>query len=96
MRIIGFINNPYTQSDFAIHLKDNHSDEGLVSPAVNSDSLETNKSGLPILKIEFWRNERFNDLFWQGESISYVQDDYSDFEKRGCPWSEFMELYESW
>jgi len=96
MRIIGFINNPYTQSDFAIHLKDNHSDEGLVSPPVNSDSLETTKFGLPLLKIEFWRNERFNDLFWQGESISYVEDANTDFEKRGCPWSEFMELYESW
>lgn len=96
MRIISFINNPYTQSDFALHLKDNHSDEGHVSQPVNSDSLERTKTGLQLLKIEFWRNEQFNDLFWQGEYISYVQDNDSNFEKRGCPWSEFMELYESW
>jgi hypothetical protein len=95
MRIIGFINNPYTQSDFALHLKDNYSNEGLVSPPVNSDSLETT-TGLLLLKIEFWRNERFQDLFWQGESISYVEDDDSDFVKRGRPWSEFLELIESW
>ena len=96
MRIISFINNPYTQSDFALHLKDNHSEEGLVSPAVNTDIIVRTKSGLPLLKIEFWRNEQFNDLFWQGEYISYVQDDDSDFEKRGRPWPMFMELYESW
>lgn len=96
MRIIGFINNPYTQIDFALYLKDNHSIDGLVSPAVNSDSLESTKSGVPLLKIEFWRNERFQDLFWQGESISYVEDEDSDFVKRGRPWSEFIEVNESW
>jgi hypothetical protein len=96
MRIIGFINNPFTQSDFALYLKDNYEGDNPPTPPVNSDSLERTKSGMPLLKIEFWRNEQFNDLFWQGEYISYVQDDDSDFEKRGCPWSEFMELYESW
>ena len=96
MRIIGYINNPYTQSDFALHLKDNYSDVGLVSPPVNSDSLDTTKSGLLLLKIEFWRNERFHDYFWRGESISYIEDDNTEFEKRGRPWSEFKELYESW
>jgi hypothetical protein len=96
MKIITIQHNPYTQSDFALYLKDNHSDEGLVSPPVNSDSLDSTKSGMPLLKIEFWRNERFHELLWQGESISYVEDDESDFEKRGRPWAVFMELYESW
>lgn len=96
MRIISIINNPFTQSDFALYLKDNYEDDNPPTLPVNSDSLERTKSGLPLLKIEFWRNERFQDLFWQGESISYVEDDYSDFVKRGRPWSVFMELIESW
>jgi hypothetical protein len=96
MRIIGFINNPYTQSDFAMYLKDNYEGDNAPTSPVNKDSLEKTKSGLQLVKIEFWRNERFQDLFWQGESISYVEDDNTNFEKRGRPWSEFLELYESW
>ena len=95
MKIIAIQHNPYTQSDFALYLKDNYDDKGLVSPPVNSDSLESTKSGLPLLKIEFWRNERFHEYFWRGESISYVDDDDSDFEKRGRPWPIFMEIYNS-
>lgn len=96
MRIIAIQHNPFTNQDFAVYLKDNHSNEGIVTPAVNTDAITCTKSGMPMLQIEFWRNERFRELLWQGESISYVEDDDSDFVKRGRPWSEFLNVYESW
>lgn len=96
MRIFGILKNPYKEGDFVLYLKDNHSNEGKVTPAVNTDAITCTKSGMPMLQIQFWRNERFRELLWQGESISYVEDDDSDFVKRDRPWSVFMEVFESW
>ncbi|MCX6159079.1 MAG: hypothetical protein NTY74_13955 [Ignavibacteriae bacterium] len=95
MRIIGFINNPYTQSDFAIHLKDNYSDVGLVSPPVNTDNIVRAKSGIPILQIEFWSNDLLRPYKFLGEQLSYVLDEDSEFTKGGSPWPIFMEVYNS-
>lgn len=95
MKIFSIIKNPYAQGDFVLYLKDNYSDDGKVTPAVNTDALTHTKSGLPMLQIEFWRNERFQEYFWHGECLSYVQDDDLDLVKRKNHWPEFLEVYNS-
>lgn len=97
MKLISIIKNDLKGSDLAVYFKDNYphdSDESPLPPRNTADVVYT-KSGMPILQIEFWRNERFQKYFWQGEVVSVIQDENTDFVKRGSPWLEFLEIYES-
>jgi hypothetical protein len=94
MKIISIIKNDLNNTDLAVCLKDNFPDDGAPpTPQCNTTSVTHNKSGLPVLQVEFWRNEKFQKYFWFSEPLSINIDDDTDFTKRGCPWSEFLEIY---
>jgi hypothetical protein len=95
MKIISIIKNDITRSDFAVFFKDNYRNDidESPSPPRNTVDIKYIKSGTPILQIEFWRNEKFKKYFWFGEKISVIQDDDTDFVKRGSQWLEFLEIF---
>lgn len=95
MKIISIIKNDITGSDFALFLKDNYPDDGAPTPPRNTTTIARAKSGMPVLQVEFWRNEQFKKYFWSSESLSVNIDDDTDFNKRGRMWVEFLEVYES-
>lgn len=96
MRSISIIHNQYSKSDFALSLKDNYEGESAPVAPVNSAQITKLKSGMPLLQVEFWSNDKLRPYKYLGESTGVNVDDDSDFKKRDCPWSEFMEVYESW
>jgi hypothetical protein len=97
MKIIGILHNDITDSDFAVNLKDNYPDDtGLPStPPRNSAKIAHTKSDMPVLQIQFWRNEKFKKYFWFGEKVWVSQDEDTDFVKCGSQWLEFLEIYNS-
>lgn len=97
MKLISIIKNDLTNTDLAVFLKDNYPDDIDFSPSPprNTDNITHTKSCLPVLQIEFWRNQRFQKYFWFGEKIWFNAEDHTDFVKRGCPWMEFLEIYNS-
>jgi hypothetical protein len=97
MKIISIIKNDVTNSDLAIYLKDNYSHDINESPGQprNTTHVTQTKSGVLVLQVEFWRNSRFQKYFVFGESLSVSIDEDTDFNKRGRPWVEFKEVYES-
>jgi hypothetical protein len=97
MKIINIIKNDITGSDLAVYLKDNypHDTDEPPTPPYNTAEIAYTKSGMPVLQIEFWRNPRFQKYFWHGESVWFSQDEDTDFVKRGSPWLEFLEIYNS-
>lgn len=97
MKIISITKNDITGKDIVVYLKDNypHDIEELPTPPLNTADITYTKSGMPVLQVEFWRNERFQKYFWFGEKISVLQNEDTDFVKRGSPWLEFLEIYNS-
>lgn len=95
MKLISIIKNDITSSDLVVYFKDNYPDDvdlPRLQPR-NTAKVVYNKSGIPVLQVEFWRNERFQKYFWFGEKISVLQDEDTDFVKRGSQWLEFLETY---
>lgn len=97
MKLISIIKNNLTNKDLALYFKDNypHDFDQPPTPPRNSTHITLTKSGLPMLQIEFWRNEKFKKYFWFGESVWFDAEDHTDFVKRGNQWLEFLEVYES-
>ena len=97
MKLISIIKNDITGSDLAVYLKDNYSHDGDFppTPPCNTTHVTHTKSGMPVLQVEFWRNEKFKKYFWSCEPIWFSQDEDTDFFKRGSPWLEFIEIYNS-
>jgi hypothetical protein len=95
MKIISIIHNDITGTDLALYLKDNYAHDGSPTPPQNATTIVHTKFVMPVLQIEFWRNEKFQKYFWLGEPLSVNIDDDTDFNKRGCSWLEFLKVYES-
>lgn len=97
MKIINIIRNSFTYSDLAVYLKDNypHDTDESISPPKNTADIAYTKSDIPVLQIEFWRNEKFQKYLCLGESVYFSQDENTDFVKRGSQWLEFLEIYNS-
>jgi hypothetical protein len=97
MKIISIIKNNLTNTDLALHFKDNYPDDTDLPPLPprNTTHITHTKSGTPVLQVEFWRNEKFKKHFWSGEPIWFSQDEDTDFFKRSSPWLEFLEIYNS-
>lgn len=95
MKIISILHNDLTNTDLALYIKDNYLDDIDLPPLPprNTDEVTQTKSGLPVLKIEFWRNEKFKKYFFWGERVWFSQDEDTDFVKRGSPWVDFLEIY---
>jgi len=95
MKIISIIKNDITGSDLALYFKDNYPHDCAESPLPprNSTHITHTKSGLPVLQIEFWRNEKFKRYFWFGEKVCFDAEDNTDFVKRGNQWLDFLEIY---
>ena len=99
MKIISIIKNDLTNTtttDLAVYLKDNYPHGGEPpTPPRNSVNIAHTKSGLPVLQIEFWRNERFQKYFWHGEWIYFNADEDTDYSKGGNQWLKHLEVYNS-
>ena len=97
MKLINIIKNDITGSDLAVYFKDNYPydiDEP-TTPPCNTAEITYTKSGIPILKIEFWRNSRFQKYFWLGESVCFDAEENTYFVKHGNQWLIFLEIYNS-
>jgi len=100
MKIISIIKNDITNTDLALYFKDNYPHDGNGPPSSplpshNTAHITSTKSDMPVLQIEFWRNEKFQKYFWFGEVLWFDAEDNTDFVKRGNQWLEFLEIYES-
>jgi len=97
MKLISIIKNDLTNADLAVYMKDNysHDPDSPPLPPRNTAQITSPKSDMPVLKIEFWRNEKFQKCFWFGEKIWFDKEANTDFERRGNQWLEFLEIYES-
>jgi len=97
MKIISIIKNDLNNTDLAVCFKDNYPHDGDFPPTPprNSVNIAHTKSGMPVLQVEFWRNEKFQKFFWLGEKVWVSQDVDTDFVKHGSQWVEFLEIYES-
>lgn len=97
MKLISIIKNEVTNTDLVLYLKDNYSydPDGPPLPLLNTAHITSTKSNMPVLQIEFWRNEKFKKYFWFGEVLWFDAEDHTDFVKRGNQWLEFLEVYES-
>lgn len=97
MKLISIIHNDLTNSDLALYLKDNyaHDPDSPPLPPCNKTTVTHTKSGLPVLQIEFWRNEKFKKYFWLGEVLWFDAEANTDFVKHESQWLEFLEVYKS-
>jgi len=97
MKLISIIKNDLTNADLAVYMKDNysHDPDSPPLPPRNSTHITYTKSGLPVLLVEFWRNEKFKKYFWLGEVLWFDAEDHTDFVRRGNQWQEFLEIYKS-
>jgi hypothetical protein len=97
MKIISILHNEITGSDLALCFRDNYLDDVYQhpSPPHNSANIAHTKSGMPLLQVEFWRNEKFKKYFWFGEPIWFSQDEDTDFVKHGSKWLDFMDVYKT-
>jgi len=97
MKLISIIKNDLTNTDMGLYFKDNYPHDGAESPLPprNTAHITRTKSDMPVLKIEFWRNEKFQKYFQFGEKIWFDAETNTDFVKRGNQWLEFLEIYNS-
>jgi hypothetical protein len=97
MKLITILKNNIPNTDLVVYFKDNHPhdyDEPPTPPR-NTAAVTHTKSGVPVLQVEFWTNEAFRPYRFFSEPISYVGEDDTEFDKHGCRWLEFLEIYDS-